>query len=326
VQGTATSEGTLTRSADGRYLTLGGYDAAPGTAAVRRHALGRRAVSWPAWAPPAPSTPHRAHEPTAGGNIRAVATDDGSRFWTAGSTGGVRLATAGHDDDADRRRAANARTVGIAAGQLYVGSASGAHGVSSVGTGLPSSASDRHDAVRADRHQHRTATPARPQHRRPRPRHRVPRRRSAGLAKYSKAGDGSVDGARLGRRRASAASPARSSGRHRRGSTRRRAAARSSRTSTAPPSTRRIAATPPPIAGAAAQTAFRGVRARAHRARRRARDHHPARRRHRDAGRHRHAERRRGRQRPLSYQWFAGTAGTTTTPVGTDAPTFTTPR
>src|SRR3954463_8764562 len=34
VSGSATSEGELTRSADGRYLAIAGYDADPGTAGV----------------------------------------------------------------------------------------------------------------------------------------------------------------------------------------------------------------------------------------------------------------------------------------------------
>src|SRR6266404_3829133 len=84
VSGSANSEGFIKLSTDGQYLTLGGYDAALGTLAV---------------ASTAPATVNRVvalvsangsiDTSTAlnnvSGNLRAVASDNGTRFWTSSS-------------------------------------------------------------------------------------------------------------------------------------------------------------------------------------------------------------------------------------------------
>src|SRR5689334_5143293 len=143
--GSAGSEGALNRSADGRYLTLGGYDAAPGTASVAgTTAASVNRVAAKVSADGVVDTSTALTDAYSGGNIRAVTSDDGSRFWTAGSTGGVRFAaaTGGATTTTQITTApGNVRTVGIAAGQLYAGSASAPFaGVSAVGTGLPTAA------------------------------------------------------------------------------------------------------------------------------------------------------------------------------------------
>src|SRR5205807_549460 len=98
--GSATSDGFLTLSANGQYLTLGGYDAAVGTAGV---------------ASSDPATVNRiiaridlggnvdtSTAITDGGalNIRSTVTNDGSTMWfvaggSAGSGGAVRYTSVG---------------------------------------------------------------------------------------------------------------------------------------------------------------------------------------------------------------------------------------
>jgi predicted extracellular nuclease len=141
MSGSATSEGGLALSADGRYLTLAGYDAAPGTAGVAgttASAVNRVVARVDATRTVDSSTAMT--DAFSGGNPRSAVTDDGSRFWVAGSTGGVRLATLGDTGTTAQINSAsptNLRVAGIASGQLYVTTGSGATGLHSVGSGLP---------------------------------------------------------------------------------------------------------------------------------------------------------------------------------------------
>ncbi|MCX6047600.1 MAG: hypothetical protein NT075_21080, partial [Chloroflexi bacterium] len=145
--GSAASEGALARSADNRYLTLAGYDAAPGTAAVVSTASatvnriiaridGNGVVD----------TSTRISDGYTGNNIRGAVTNDGSGFWTGGTAsgvnGGVRYVPFGNSSTTTLISAAptNVRVPNIFGGQLYVSSASGTNiGVNVVGSGLPTS-------------------------------------------------------------------------------------------------------------------------------------------------------------------------------------------
>ncbi|HET9143266.1 MAG TPA: ExeM/NucH family extracellular endonuclease [Actinophytocola sp.] len=141
--GTATTEGALALSQDGRYLTLGGYDADPGTAAVNgtSSATVNRVVARVDGAGAVDSSTAIA-DAFSGGSVRGAVTDDGGRFWAVGASGGVRLANLGGGPTTQLNSAAptNLRTVGIAGGQLYVGTGSGTAGVYTVGAGLPTTA------------------------------------------------------------------------------------------------------------------------------------------------------------------------------------------
>lgn len=140
LSGSATSEGALSRSADGRFLTLAGYDADPGTASVASSASASVArVIGRVDGTGVVDTSTALTDAYSGGNIRGAATDDGSRFWTVGSTGGVRLAAFGATTSTQINSAAptNLRVVGIFGGQLYVSTGSAPTGVYSVGAGLP---------------------------------------------------------------------------------------------------------------------------------------------------------------------------------------------
>ena len=146
VSGTATSEGMLTRSTNGQYLTIAGYDAAIGTASVvtttaaaNPRVVGRADVNG------AIDTTTGLTDAYSGNNVRSVASDDGVNFWTAGTAGGtgggVRYTTLGSSTSTILSTTiTNTRVVNIFSGQLYTSSATGAfQGVSTVGSGLPTS-------------------------------------------------------------------------------------------------------------------------------------------------------------------------------------------
>ncbi len=141
MSGSATSEGALALSTDGHYLTLAGYDADPGTAGVASttssavpRVVGRVGGDGTV------DTTTVVTDTFSANNVRGAVSDDGSRFWVVGANGGVRLAALGSGGTTTQINSVaptNIRTVGIAAGQLYISTGSGTTGVYSVGTGLP---------------------------------------------------------------------------------------------------------------------------------------------------------------------------------------------
>jgi hypothetical protein len=142
--GSATSEAFLTQSVDGRYLTLGGYDAAPGTLTIAStpttgatpvvRVIGRVDVGTGTIDTSTSTTAYSA------GNIRSVSTLDGTDFYATGSNSGVHhCPTLGGTSSTQLSGTpTNVRVVQPVVGQLYVTSASGAFlGLATVGTGLP---------------------------------------------------------------------------------------------------------------------------------------------------------------------------------------------
>ena len=101
--GSATSEGELTLSDDGKYLLLVGYDAAPGTLTVATSAAAtvNRVVGRIDWTKPAATaidTTTALNNIFDKTNIRGASSPDGQTFYlggTATSQGGVALATLG---------------------------------------------------------------------------------------------------------------------------------------------------------------------------------------------------------------------------------------
>lgn len=143
VSGSATSEGHLSRSTDGRFLVIGGYDAAIGTASVvsTTSAANPRVVARVGFND-AIDTSTALGDAYSANNIRSVFTTDGADIWTAGtasSGGGVRYTTLGATTSTQLSTTiTNIRVVNIFNGQLYVSSSTGAfQGVSAVGTGIP---------------------------------------------------------------------------------------------------------------------------------------------------------------------------------------------
>jgi hypothetical protein len=150
--GNGPSEGYLTPSTDGRYLTLAGYDAGVGVLAQSMSPTGlggsvdRVVARVDSNGTIVTSTVLT--NAYGAGSIRSAATDDGSRYWTSGTsgsagananTGGVYViaqgATTGTRLSSDSN---NTRNIAIFNNQLYVSSGPGTGAaVSTVGSGLP---------------------------------------------------------------------------------------------------------------------------------------------------------------------------------------------
>jgi hypothetical protein len=141
--GTATSEGLITRSTDGRFLLATGYDTTVGAASITTIAGStlKRTVAVVDNAGNINSTTALA-DFASGSNPRGAASTDGVNLWLTGGAGGVRYATLGATSStAVTSDITNLRAVHIFNGQLYVSTASGsAVRVGTVGTGLPTTA------------------------------------------------------------------------------------------------------------------------------------------------------------------------------------------
>ena len=146
--GTATSEGLLSRSVDGQYLVLTGYNATMPTSnlvstsgATANRVIGR--VDGSGTVDVTTKFPDFA----SGNNPRSAASTDGIDLWMGGGTGGVRYGqfespTQDPDNASNQLTTTpvNIRQVAIFNGQLYMSSASGANiGVNTVGSGVPTS-------------------------------------------------------------------------------------------------------------------------------------------------------------------------------------------
>ncbi len=138
----STTDASLTRSADGRYLILPGYNAAVGTpslatttSAATNRIIGRIAANGTI------NTTTRLNDAFSGGNIRGAASANGSTFYAVGSLGGVVYTTLGNTGTSttiSTGNPVNNRSIAIAGGNLYISSAAtSTYGLLQVGTGLP---------------------------------------------------------------------------------------------------------------------------------------------------------------------------------------------
>jgi hypothetical protein len=141
--GTATSEGLLTRSADGQYLLLTGYDATIPTAGL----VSTTATAVPRTVGEVDSqgnidTSTALTDFASGNNPRSAASNDGKNLWIDGAAGGVRYATLGASSSTQlSTTVTNLRQAGIFGGQLFVSDSSGsAVRLGAVGSGLPTTA------------------------------------------------------------------------------------------------------------------------------------------------------------------------------------------
>jgi hypothetical protein len=142
--GTATAEGLLTRSTDGRFIVLTGYDAdlggtvsLPGTAsATTPRTIARLDAAGNV------DTTTALTDAASGSNPRSVASPNGLDLWFTGAAGGVRYALFGATTSVQlSTTVVNLRQAGIFGGQLYVSDASGSVvRLGAVGTGLPTTA------------------------------------------------------------------------------------------------------------------------------------------------------------------------------------------
>lgn len=142
--GNATTEGMLTLSANGEYLVLTGYARSlGGSAAV--HAFTSTDVPRVIARVDAQGQVDTSTSTTSfsEGNIRGVASTDGTDFWVIGSNTGVVYTTWGSSGSGTvvSSSVTSLRAVGIYDSQLYVSTASGnAFRVGAVGNGLPTTA------------------------------------------------------------------------------------------------------------------------------------------------------------------------------------------
>jgi hypothetical protein len=144
--GTATSD-NITRSADGRYLLLTGYNATPGTAGIvtstNSGTTNNRLVAR-IGADGSVDTNTRINDAFSGSNIRSAVSTDGSAFYVSGGNSGIRYVPFGNTGATtalSTGSVVNFRILGIAGGNLYASSATGTnYGLNQIGTGLPTAA------------------------------------------------------------------------------------------------------------------------------------------------------------------------------------------
>ena len=156
--GSATSEGYISLSTNGRYIIFVGYDAEIGTTGIAATAVAtvNRVIGRYDWALPPTATSLDTSTVITNGydgnNIRSAASVDGSAFWASGTstpagTGGVRYieysATPTGTSTQISTTVVNTRVINIFNGQLYVSSATTPNiGLNSVGTGLPTTSGE----------------------------------------------------------------------------------------------------------------------------------------------------------------------------------------
>lgn len=137
--GSATSEGFLTRSEDGQYLLVPGYDAALGTGSITtsnwstiNRVVGRVDAAGNV------DTSTALGDSLTGQNPRSATSTNGTDLWLTTANAGIRYAVLGSTTSISVASVpASLRVTGVFGGQLYVTSASGTTHLASVGTGTP---------------------------------------------------------------------------------------------------------------------------------------------------------------------------------------------
>jgi hypothetical protein len=140
LSGSASSEGALSLSANGKYLVFGGYDADSATTGVASttSATVNRVVARVDASRNIDVTTALTDFSSAN-NIRSVASVDGSAFWVSGGATGIAYATLGATISTQLNSSlTNVRVLEIFDGQLYFSTGSGsAYRIGTVGSGLP---------------------------------------------------------------------------------------------------------------------------------------------------------------------------------------------
>ena len=149
--GTATSEGFLTRSVDGNYLIVPGYDTNVGTASITtstsatiNRVIGRIDAAGNV------DTTTALTDGISGGNPRGATSTNGTDLWISGTSsgGGIRYTTFGATTStALNTTVTNLRASNIFGSQLYVTSASGTTRLVAVGTGTPTTSGQTLNAL-----------------------------------------------------------------------------------------------------------------------------------------------------------------------------------
>jgi hypothetical protein len=141
--GTATSEGLLTLSTDGRYLIATGYDApipTTGLAGTTSASVPRTVARVDATG--TVDTTTALTDWASANNPRSAASDNGTNLWLGGAAGGVRSTTLGASTSTQLSAdLTNIRQVNIFSNQLYESDSSGTTlRLGSVGSGTPTTA------------------------------------------------------------------------------------------------------------------------------------------------------------------------------------------
>ncbi|MGI4874814.1 MAG: T9SS type A sorting domain-containing protein [Janthinobacterium lividum] len=139
--GTSTSD-NLTRTADGRYLLLTGYNAIPGTTGIVTSTVSR--VVARIASDGSVNTNTLITDAFSGTNIRSAVSTDGSNLYVSGGNSGIRYLPYGNTGTTTALSSGalvNFRILGIAGGNLYASSsATPNYGINQIGTGLPTAA------------------------------------------------------------------------------------------------------------------------------------------------------------------------------------------
>lgn len=135
--GSSTTEGQLNLSADGAYLTFGGYSTTVGTAVPGNSSTIPRTIGLLNAAGVIDTTTTTTAFPT--GNVRGVTSSNGTDIWLSGSANGVIYTTKGASGAGTivASSSTNNRDVAVFGGQLYVSSGAGSIRLATVGSGLP---------------------------------------------------------------------------------------------------------------------------------------------------------------------------------------------
>jgi uncharacterized repeat protein (TIGR01451 family) len=138
--GTSTSDGLISRSADGGCILVAGYDAALGTAAVTgTTATAANRIIGVVRADGTADTSTVFAADYSGSNFRSAASTNCTDLWATGGSSGVRYTTIGGSTNTQvSSTVTNLRQINIFGSQLYVSTASGtAVRVGAVGAGVP---------------------------------------------------------------------------------------------------------------------------------------------------------------------------------------------
>ena len=138
--GTASSEGLMTRSADGNYLIMAGYGAALPNATVLTSSASATIprIIGVVNSAAVINTTTALTDAASGSNPRGACSTDGTTLWIDGGVGGARYAALGATTSTQlSTTVTNLRGLNVFGGQLYTTSASGAFRLATVGTGTP---------------------------------------------------------------------------------------------------------------------------------------------------------------------------------------------
>ncbi|MEI7663124.1 MAG: DUF3616 domain-containing protein, partial [Bacteroidota bacterium] len=138
--GNASSEGLMTRSADGQYLVMAGYAATlPNATNLTSSASATTPrVIGVVNAAGVINTTTALTDASTGSNPRGACSTDGISLWIDGGAGGARYAPLGATVSTQLSTTpTNLRGLNVFGGQLYTSSASGAFRLATIGTGAP---------------------------------------------------------------------------------------------------------------------------------------------------------------------------------------------